>query len=363
MLERGEIKSVDALWVTHYHFDHTDGIPLFQKEFDVPCITDRRLAEVITDPRAWRLPCLASETSRVDRPMEDGQSWEWREFKLTSYFFPGQTLYHAALLVEGDGLRMFFVGDSHTMSGLDDYCAQNRNFLGRGVGFQYCLSLIEKLQPTHIFNCHVDPAFTFTAEEIRFMRETLDEREKRFGALVPWEHANYATDESWVRCFPYTQQAKAGQRLTVDVVVTNHAAMPQATACRAVLPKAWGGNATDWSSAEVPAKAEKPLPLAIQVPAGVPAGRYVLPIDVKHGPLGPAAVCRSDCGRRLTRRRTQFGVRRLVVAFFLCYSHEAARATGHPTKKESGDKALHSKDPRPQVPCRPVDNPSYCDGM
>jgi glyoxylase-like metal-dependent hydrolase (beta-lactamase superfamily II) len=283
MLERGEIESVDALWVTHYHFDHTDGIPLFQKEFDVPCITDRRLAEVITQPRAWRLPCLASEISRVDRPMEDGQSWEWGEFKLTSYFFPGQTLYHAALLVEGNGLRMFFVGDSHTMSGLDDYCAQNRNFLGRGVGFQYCLSLIEKLQPTHIFNCHVDPAFTFTAEEIRFMRETLDEREKRFGALVPWEHANYATDESWVRCFPYAQQAKAGQRVTVDVVVTNHASIPQATACRAVLPKAWGGNATDWKSAEVPAKTEKSLPLAIPVPAGVPAGRYVLPVDVRHG--------------------------------------------------------------------------------
>lgn len=283
MLERREIKSVDALWVTHYHFDHTDGIPLFQKEFDVPCITDRRLAEVITNPRAWRLPCLASETSRVDQPMEDGQSWVWHEFKLTSYFFPGQTLYHAALLVEGDGLRMFFVGDSHTMSGLDDYCAQNRNFLGRGVGFQYCLSLIEKLRPTHIFNCHVNPAFTFTSEEIRFMRETLDEREKRFGALVPWEHANYGIDESWVRCFPYTQQAKAGQRLIVDVLVTNHAAMPQATACRAVLPKAWGGNATDWSSAEVPAKTEKSLPLAIQVPAGVAAGRYVLPIDVKHG--------------------------------------------------------------------------------
>jgi len=284
MIERGEIKSVDGLWVTHYHFDHTDGIPLFQKEFDCPCITDRRLADVLSNPRAWRLPCLAPETVQVHRPMEDCQSWEWREFKLTSYFYPGQTLYHAALLVEGEGLRMFFAGDSHTMSGIDDYCAQNRNFLGRGVGFQYCLSLIEKLQPTHIFNCHVNPAFTFSPEEIRFMQETLDEREKKFGALVPWEHANYALDESWVRCFPYTQEAKAGQSVTVDVVVTNHAATGQSAACRAVLPKSWGGKATDWTSAEVPAKAERPLTLTLAVPAGIPAGRYVLPIDVKHGP-------------------------------------------------------------------------------
>ncbi len=152
------------------------------------------------------------------------------------------------------------------------------------MGFQYCLSLIEKLQPTHIFNCHVDPAFTFTPEEIRFMRETLDEREKRFGALVPWPHANYGMDESWVRCFPYTQQAKPSQRVKLDVIVTNHAATGQATACRAMLPKAWGGNGTDWISADVPAKTEKSLTLTLTIPANVPAGRYVLPIDVKHGP-------------------------------------------------------------------------------
>lgn len=178
---------------------------------------------------------------------------------------------------------MLFVGDSHTMSGIDDYCAQNRNFLGRDVGFQYCVSLIEQLQPTHIFNCHVDPAFTFTGEEIRFMRQTLDEREKRFGALVPWEHANYGLDDSWVRCFPYTQQARAGERVTVEVVFTNHAAIAQATACRATLPAAWGGTATDWKTADVPAKTEKGLSLTLQIPAGAAAGRYVVPIDVKHG--------------------------------------------------------------------------------
>lgn len=283
MLERGEIQRVDALWVTHYHFDHTDGIPLFQREFAVPCITDRRLAEVLRNPRAWRLPCLAPEAVRVDRPMEDGQSWEWHEFKLTSYFFPGQTLYHAALLAETEGLRMLFVGDSHTMAGLDDYCAQNRNFLGREVGFSYCLSRLEQLQPTHIFNCHVDLAFTFTDAEIRFMRQTLDERERRFGALMPWEHANYGLDESWVRCFPYTQQVQRGQQVTVDVVVTNHAATPQATACRAVLPSVWGGGVTDWQQAELAAKTERGLPLTLQIPARATPGRYVVPIDVKHG--------------------------------------------------------------------------------
>jgi glyoxylase-like metal-dependent hydrolase (beta-lactamase superfamily II) len=283
MLTQGEIKSVDGLWVTHYHNDHTEGIPAFQKKFDCPCITDRRLAEVLVHPKAWRLPCLIPEPIRVHRPMDDGQSWQWQEFKLTSYFYPGQTLYHAALLVEHGDLRLLFVGDSHTMAGIDDYCAYNRNWLGRGVGFQYCLDLIEKLRPTHLFNCHVDDAFTFTAEEIGFMRKNLDERETLFGQLVPWEHANYGIDASWVRCDPYTQEARPGGRIHLEVVVTNHSAKAQPTACRAVLPRAFGGRATAGAQTEAPAKVETHLPLDFRVAADAPPGRCVVPIDVRHG--------------------------------------------------------------------------------
>jgi glyoxylase-like metal-dependent hydrolase (beta-lactamase superfamily II) len=284
LLGEGRIKSVEGLWVTHYHNDHTDGIPRFQQEFDCPCITDRRVAEVLTDPRAWRLPCLAPEPIRVHRPMQDGQSWQWHEFKLTSYFYPGQTLYHAALLAENEGLRMLFIGDSHTMSGIDDYCAYNRNWLGRDVGFQYCISLLEKLQPTHLFNPHVDLAFTFTPGEIRFMRDNLDRRERLFGELVPWDHANYGLDPSWVRCHPYTQEAKQGEKVRLKVVITNHSAKPQTAACRAVLPRALGGRPTPWVETQVPAKAEKDLPLGFPLPPHTRPGRYVVPVDVKCGP-------------------------------------------------------------------------------
>ena len=284
MLSRGEIKSVEGLWVTHYHFDHTDGIPRFQQEFDCPCITDRRLADVLTRPRAWRLPCLAPEPVRVHRPMEDGQRWPWQEFQMTSYFFPGQTLYHAALLVERDDLRMLFVGDSHTMSGIDDYCAYNRNFLGPGVGFQYCIALIEKLKPTHIFNCHVKDAFTFTADEIRFMRHNLDRRERLFGELVPWEHANYGLDASWVRCDPYTQPARRGGQVEWGVVVTNHSSEAREARCRAVLPRSLGGGTTAWAGGRVPAKEEKSLGLVLSLPASAPAGRHVIAVDVEFGP-------------------------------------------------------------------------------
>lgn len=279
----GDIRSIDALWVTHYHADHTDGIPLFQREFDAPCIADRHVAEVIANPRAWRLPCLSPEPCRVDRPTADGESWEWEGFRLTAFHYPGQTLYHGALLAERGPLRMLFVGDSHTMAGIDDYCALNRNFLGRGVGFQRCLSLIERLAPTHIFNCHVDLAFTFTSDELAWMRRTLDRREELFGALLPWDHPNFGLDESWARCFPYTQTAAAGHDVNLQVAITNHASAPRDVAGRAAIPMAWGGGHTEWVGRAAPARSEAMLPLRLHIPDGTPAGRYVVPVDIRHG--------------------------------------------------------------------------------
>lgn len=281
MLDDGEIKQIDGLWVTHYHFDHTDGILAFQEAFDCPCLTDERLADVLVRPAAWRLPCLAPDPIQVHQPLVDGHTWTWHEFKLTSYYFPGQTLYHAALLAERGDLRMLFVGDSHTPAGLDDYCAYNRNLLGPDTGFQYCLALIEKLKPTHMFNCHVDVAFTFNAAEIAFMRQRLAERERLIGELTPWPHANYATDPSWVRVDPYRQQLQPGQQATLRVIFTNHATSVIEHACRVALPTTWGGQRSEWASRQVRGKTERAIELSIAVPSNASPGRYVLTLDVQ----------------------------------------------------------------------------------
>ena len=281
-LKRDEIRAVEALWVTHYHDDHVNAIPVFQKTFDAPVITDKSVADIITDPLAWRLPCISPSKARVDRVTKDGESWKWHEFKMTAYHFPGQTLYHAGLFVEGRRLRMFFSGDSFTMAGIDDYCTSNRNWLGRGVGFDRCVGLFEKLKPTHIFNCHVDLAFAFTPQQCRFMRANLAEREKLYGQIVPWDHANYGLDEPWVRCHPYEQKAAAGGKAALHVVVTNHSAQARAAACRAVLPRAWGGKATHWARTNIPAKTEGRARLSVPIPPAVKPGRYVIPIDLRY---------------------------------------------------------------------------------
>lgn len=236
MQNRGEITEVTACWVTHYHDDHVDMLPQFQLTFPCTTLTVPVVADVVQQPLAYRLPCISPSIVRIDRRLRDGESWTWNEYRMTAYTFPGQTFYHGGLLVEGHGMRLFFSGDSFTPSGIDDYCAGNRNLLGNGAGYDHCLTILAQLQPTHIFNCHVAEAFEFTAAQIEWMRANLAKREQLYGELFPWDHLNYGMDEHWVRCFPYEQEVTAGAPVTVRVEFANHSTTPKSATCCPVLP-------------------------------------------------------------------------------------------------------------------------------
>ncbi|MHB9130316.1 MAG: MBL fold metallo-hydrolase [Armatimonadota bacterium] len=274
----GEITAVEGLWVTHYHDDHVEKVPAFQQAFDCELIADESVAQVIADPLAWRLPCISPSVARVDRRTHDNDRWQWHEFTMTAYHFPGQSLHHGGLLVEGRGLRMFFAGDSNTPAGIDDYSAQNRNFLGDGVGFDRCIALLQELKPDLIFNPHVDVAFDYTEEEYRTMRANLATRRHLFRDLFPWDDANYGIDEAWVYCYPYEQHVKSGAQVHIEAVVTNHSSFRRDITCQPMLPCAWNTTPSP-VIATIPAKSVGRIALTFDVPADV-TGRIVIPLDV-----------------------------------------------------------------------------------
>ena len=283
-----EISEVTQFWVTHYHDDHVDAIPEFQAIFPCETITDSVVARVVTNPIGFRLPCISPAVTRVDRITHDGNSWQWNEFTMTAYHFPGQTYYHGGLLVEGSGVRMFFAGDSFTMAGIDDYCSGNRNLLGEDVGYEKCLRLIQQLRPTHIFNCHVDPAFDFTDAEIQCMLDTLAEREKCYTAIFPWDHANYGMDEHWVRCYPYEQEVTLGDKAQLRVEITNHSPEPRTATAQPILPSSWD---VDIAPAEttIPPKTDGHIDFSIPIPQSCETlGRIVVPMEITYNarPLG-----------------------------------------------------------------------------
>jgi len=280
-IEDKKINAVEGCWITHYHDDHVDGLPHFAEVFKSPILADSHLAEIIEHPQRFFLPCISPCAVPIAHTTRHGESWTWHEFTFTAFHFPGQTFYHGGLLVESHGKKVFFAGDSGAPTGLDDYCAGNRVFLGADRGSRRCLALWRKLQPDYIINAHQDRAFSFTQDQLNYMDAALAERENLIAELVPWEDPNFATDESWVRTYPYEQEASPGATLAIEVQFTNHGPSATQANVEPVLPGQW--LAAKHTKKLIPAKNDNATLVEINVPKDTAPGRYTIPFRITWG--------------------------------------------------------------------------------
>jgi glyoxylase-like metal-dependent hydrolase (beta-lactamase superfamily II) len=227
--DEGRLRTLDGLFITHYHDDHTDKVNELRQEFACPIYATPVLEDILRQPGAYRMPCLTSNAIHQLQVVPDGHRMRWKEFTLTCYDFPGQTLYHDALLVERDtGGKVFFVGDSFTPSGLDDYCLQNRNFLHPDTGLPYCLRLLRSKIPADalLINEHVLEPFRFDPDQLARMSRLLEKRAELLRDLFPWDEPDYGLDEQWARIDPYAQEMHAGAAADLTVKIFNHSAVP-----------------------------------------------------------------------------------------------------------------------------------------
>jgi glyoxylase-like metal-dependent hydrolase (beta-lactamase superfamily II) len=280
LLASGEIRSVDGLWITHYHDDHTQFVNVAKRKYGANVYVERHLVDILEHPLAYQMPCLFPESIRVDRPMEHGETIEWKGFRLTAYHFPGQTLYHDGLLVERDGVRAFFTGDSFANFGIDDYCSQNRCFLGPDVGYRKCFRLLLDLKPDLLVAAHWGPV-PVSAEYLRRADELLAEREKLFARMFPWEDPNFGLDPGWIRCYPYRQKALPGASVTIEGRVYNHAPRPKQVRLQLRTPPGW--TAPPAATATIPPRAEGRIRLLAQAPAHPGRRRHVLGLEATAG--------------------------------------------------------------------------------
>lgn len=227
MKASGRIKKLDGIFITHYHDDHTDLINDVVKEFGCPVYVTKELQDILENPSAYHLPCLTAHPITGMKIMESGERLEWKDFNLSFYYFPGQTLYHDALMFEKkNGEAVFFIGDSFTPSGIDDYCLLNRNLLHPGAGYFYCLDLLRSLPDNVLLaNQHVEPLFAFSKAQIDHMTAVLKERTKLMEELLPFDDINYGIDEQWARIYPYGQKASPGETVECSVRIFNHSAV------------------------------------------------------------------------------------------------------------------------------------------
>ncbi len=286
----GRFKKIEGIWITHYHDDHTQQVNLVRKRFGARVYAQQELVDILENPKAYQMPCLFPESIRVDHVLQDGQSFQWKEFRLTAFHFPGQTLHHSGLLVEKEGFRVFFTGDSFANWGVDDYCSQNRCFLGPGIGYHKCFQILLETRPNILVAAHWGP-LPISREAVARTAELFIQREELYRGLFPYENINFGLDPGWLRIYPYRHTALSGSRFELEMRVWNHSDRSLKVAVEPHLPDGWSSDASRYEEDVLP-KREGRLRMRLAAPSDS-GGRHVLVFSVVANGRRLGPICES----------------------------------------------------------------------
>jgi glyoxylase-like metal-dependent hydrolase (beta-lactamase superfamily II) len=293
LVEGGKIKGIDGIWITHYHDDHISSVNKIRRDYGAELYAQKELQDILEHPVAYEMPCLYPEGIHVDHPLSEGEVVNWKGYKLTAYYFPGQTLYHDGLLVEHDGTRIFMSGDSFANFGIDDYCIYNRNFIGNEPGYQQCLRLLLALKPHMLIAAHFGPV-PFAEENLKQALALLQQREQLFGELFPWDSPNFGLDPQWVRAYPFRQTALPGQPISIEARIFNHSPLARPASVELRAPAGWV--VENAQPIVIPPHTEGAIRVNAKAPTRPQEGRAVLGLAVHFDDknLGERAVAIVD---------------------------------------------------------------------
>jgi len=288
----GLVDGIDGIFATHTHNDHTAAIADAAAAFACPVYAVPRVADVLAHPGRWFLPGVSPNDLGKVEATPDGHRMEWEEFTFTFRFFPGQMYNHGALLVERPGHEpVFFIGDSFSPSGIDDYCLMNRNLMREDTGYARCFRILDSLpEKTWLVNQHIPHLFRFTGAERSFLVARYEARAERIAEFVPQDDLNYAIDEQWAWFYPYGRTASPGETVTAEVRLWNHSTVPRTFA---VEPETRSLEvATPPEPVSLEARATGPASFEIAVPSDAEPGIHVVTATVRRD---DGFVARSRC--------------------------------------------------------------------
>ncbi|MGW7617582.1 MBL fold metallo-hydrolase [Streptomyces antimycoticus] len=105
------VDRVEVALPTHYHDDHVAGFNLLREVHGTEVWSPGHIADVLTAPGHWDLPCLWYEPIPVDCVLPGEGTFRWREYEIGVHDLPGHTLYAAAYSFTVDGRRVVASGD------------------------------------------------------------------------------------------------------------------------------------------------------------------------------------------------------------------------------------------------------------
>lgn len=279
----GAISGIDGIWLSHYHDDHVTSVNTVRRLLGGEVYAQKEMRDILENPTAYSMPCLFPESIHVDHALSEGDVIEWKGYKMTAYYFPGQTLYHGGLLIEHDGVRVFMTGDSFANWGIDDYCSYNRNFLGHDgetSGYPRCVRLLLKLKPDILMAAHWG-AEPVSEDYLQKTLAILEERGKLLVPLFPWDDPNFGLDPSWIQAYPYHQVIQPRQVVAIEAKIFNHSSAPRRAFAELRLPDEWRPGTP--GRLTVQPHTEGRLRLTAVAPARPRRQREVLGLSVRFG--------------------------------------------------------------------------------
>jgi glyoxylase-like metal-dependent hydrolase (beta-lactamase superfamily II) len=235
------LRSVEAVIPSHYHDDHLAGLPWLQATQGTQAWIFENFAEMVSNPAGYNVPCLLPHPIRVDRTLADRGSVSWDRWRFDVFHMPGHTWWALGLFGEIDGTRVAFTGDNllaGTVSPLRAAAPVYRNKMlidSIAVGVRRLMEFEPELLLTgHTGALRVDRRML---EDFHAWAKQLEGVFTKLVA-VPAE-INFALDPNFATLYPYRSSLAPGERLPLELRITNHG--PRTALARAVLavPPGW----------------------------------------------------------------------------------------------------------------------------
>jgi glyoxylase-like metal-dependent hydrolase (beta-lactamase superfamily II) len=262
----------DLVVPTHIHDDHTCGIPYLQRHHGTQCWALREVGQVLEDPAAWcSTPCTFPKPIRIDRWLEDGESFRWEEYEFTIHFAPGQTEYHSVFAGQIDGRRVAFTGDNwfveEVLRGgqvrIEPYQSTVLRNSFQLAMHRRCAEVMRELKPDLLCPGHRD-VLPVGQRDLDVYCDFIARKERIFRNLVA-EPADHYIDLFWARLLPYVSVVEPGQTLEYRLLLRNNLERPVTYAARLLPPPGWDA-APEMRTLELPAGGRGELRLSARAP-------------------------------------------------------------------------------------------------
>ncbi len=280
--DRYGITSIDAVVISHFHWDHTGGIPELVEKFGSQVWALDVERDILEHPENYLMSFANNGVPpiKADRYFHDGESIDWRGHKLTFMHLPAHTEYHLGMLTTVDGKPTLFTADAvgHTAANelISSYVCGNRIFLGRGAAMT--ARQVDRYAPYVVCPAHSDPFVATPTMRRRYVDWALETQDAIRG-LIAQPHAEMGFDPYWVRVEPYFIRVRPGEEVRCRLLVRNH--LPVAAGASATLQLPEGVTAGPVHLAgEVEAGAERAFPFVLTCSEARQPGYRVLGVDL-----------------------------------------------------------------------------------